>query len=126
MGFMDKFKDAAGQAAEAAKGAGQVMSAGMSSETAATAQKMNKLATAGVEHKALLRSMTPTGKQDALSGGAEHTFDVEVRPEGGSPYECSFNQDLIPQSVQGFEPLVGQEITVKVDPDDPQSMVAWG
>ena len=82
-------------------------------------------ATSGVEQKATLTSMTATGKT-ALGGGIEHTLVVEVKPAGGEPYSCTFNQDLIQGSVDAFQPKVGQEITVKVDPDDPQSMVAWG
>jgi len=125
MGFMDKMKDAASQAADAAKAGGQAMSDGMSADTAATAAKMNKLATSGVEQKAILNSLTPTGKT-ALGGGMEHTLVVEVQPVGGAPYSCTFTQDLIQGSVDAFAQKVGQEITVKVDPDDPQSMVAWG
>ena len=125
MGFMDKMKDAAAQAADAAKAGGQAVSEGMSSDTAAKSAKMNKLATSGVEQKAILTSLTPTGK-NSLGGGMEHTLVVEVQPVGGAPYTCAFTQDLIQGSVDAFSQKVGQEITVKVDPDDPQSMVAWG
>lgn len=125
MGFMDRMKDAAAQAGEAAKAGGQAMGAGMSSDTAATAAKMQKLAQSGVEQPAILKSMTPTGKT-AMGGGIEHQIAVEVRPVGAEPYEATFTQDLIQQSVDGFQEKVGEEITVKVDPDDPQSMVAWG
>jgi hypothetical protein len=125
MGFMDRMKDAASQAADAAKAGGKAMSSGMSPETAATAAKMQKLATSGVEQKATLVSMTPTGNT-ALGGGIEHTLVVEVQPVGGEPYSCTFNQDLIQGSVDAFQQKIGEEITVKVDPDDPQSMVAWG
>ena len=125
MGFMDKMKDAASQAADAAKAGGQTMKDGMSADTAATAAKMQKIATSGVEQKATLTSMTATGKT-ALGGGIEHTLVVEVKPAGGEPYSCTFNQDLIQGSVDAFQQKIGQEITVKVDPDDPQSMVAWG
>ena len=125
MGLMDRMKDAAAQAADTAKAGGQAMSEGMSSDTAATAAKMQKLATAGVEQKAILQSLTPTGKT-SVGGGIEHTLAVEVQPVGGAPYSCTFNQDLILASAEAFQQKVGQEITVKVDPDDPQSMVAWG
>ena len=125
MGFMDRMKDAASQAADAAKAGGEAMSEGMSADTAATAAKMQKLASSGVEQKAILKSMSPTGKT-SMGGGIEHTLEVEVQPVGGSPYTCIFKQDLIQQSVDGFQQRIGEEITVKVDPDDPQSMVAWG
>lgn len=125
MGFLDKMKDAAAQAGDAAKAGGQAMKEGMSSDTAATSAKMQKIAASGVEQPAILKSMTATGKT-AIGGGIEHQLAVEVRPAGAEPYEASFTQDLIQQSVDGFQQKVGQEITVKVDPDDPQSMVAWG
>jgi len=126
MGFMDRMKGAANQAADVAKAGGQAMREGMSSDTAASAAKMQKLAQSGVEQKATLKSITPTGKT-SVGGGIEHTLVVEVHPVGGgADYVCTFNQDLIEQSVQGFSDKVGEEITVKVDPDDPQSMVAWG
>jgi hypothetical protein len=125
MGFMDKMKQAAQQAGDTAKAGGQAMREGMSPETAATAAKMNKLATDGVEQKATLVSMTPTGKT-SVGGGIEHTLVVKVHPVGGEDYSCTFTQDLIQGSVDAFQQKVGEEITVKVDPDDPQSMVAWG
>lgn len=125
MGFMDRMKDAAAQAQQAGQGAGQAMSEGMSAETAATAAKMQKLAQAGVERKATLQSMTATGKT-SIGGGIEHTLTVEVHPDGGDSYTATFNQELIQQSIDAFQQKIGQEITVKVDPDDPQSMVAWG
>jgi hypothetical protein len=125
MGFMDKMKGAASQATDAAKAGGQAMREGMSSDTAATAAKMQKLSQSGVEQKAILQSMTATGKT-AVGGGIEHTLVVEVQPVGGAAYTATFNQDLIQASVDAFQQKVGQEITVKVDPDDPQSMVAWG
>jgi hypothetical protein len=125
MGFMDRMKDMAGQAADAAKAGGEAMREGISPETAAKAQKMNRIASSGVEQKAILQSMTPTGTT-AVGGGIEHQLTVEVQPVGGEPYVCTFTQDLIQGSVDAFNQKVGEEITVKVDPDDPQSMVAWG
>ncbi|MEO8091899.1 MAG: hypothetical protein ABI726_04220 [bacterium] len=122
---MDKMKDAAAQAGDAAKAGGQAMKDGMSADTAATAGKMQKIAASGVEQPAILKSMTATGKT-SIGGGIEHQLAVEVRPAGAEPYEASFTQELIQQSIDGFQQKVGQEITVKVDPDDPQSMVAWG
>jgi Flp pilus assembly protein TadG len=88
MGFMDRMKDAAAQAADAAKAGGQAVSEGMSPDTAATAAKMQKLATSGVEQKAILQSLTPTGKT-AIGGGIEHTLVVEVQPVGGAPYSAT-------------------------------------
>jgi hypothetical protein len=125
MGFMDRMKDAANQAADVAKAGQQAMQEGMSPETATAAAKMQKLSQSGVEQKAVLQSLTPTGTT-SIGGGQEHTLVVEVHPVGGAPYSASFTQDLIPASVDAFQQKVGEEIVVKVDPDDPQSMVAWG
>jgi hypothetical protein len=128
MGFMDKMKDAAAQAQDAAKQAASQMSSGSggAADQAATAAQMNKLATSGVETPATLKDLRDTGNKDALSGGTDYEIDVEVQPEGGEAYAATFTQQLIPQSVEGFKEKVGQDVTVKVDPDDPSSMVLWG
>lgn len=118
MGFMDKFKDMADQAGDAAK-------QGMSPATAAESQRLNKIAQQGVEAPAVLESLTPVGDKQ-LGGGTEYELGVEVRPAGGDPYKATVRQQLIEQTVADFEGKVGQEITVKVDPDDPNSMVIWG
>jgi hypothetical protein len=127
MGFMDKFKDAAQQAQDAAKSAsGSVASMGGMGGAEAEAAKANKIAQQGVKTPAVLTSMTETGNKDPLSGGTEYALVVEVKPEGGSPYTASFNQQLIEQSVAAYKEKVGQEIVVNVDPDDPNSMLLWG
>jgi hypothetical protein len=127
MGFMDRFKDAAEQAQQAAKSAGEsVKSMGGMGGAAAEADKANKIAQQGVKTPATLKSMTPTGEKDPLSGGVEYTLQVEVKPEGGAPYTATFTQQLIPQSIAAYEEKVGDEITVNVDPDDPNSMLLWG
>jgi hypothetical protein len=127
MGFMDKFKDMQEQAQEAAKAAqGSVAGMGGMGGAAAEAQKANKIAQSGVKTPATLVSMTETGNKDPLSGGIEYAIEVEVKPDGGAPYQATFNQQLIQQSVDAYEGKVGQEITVNVDPDDPNSMLLWG
>jgi hypothetical protein len=127
MGFMDKFKGAAKQAEKAAKSAGQTVSSmGGMDGAAAEAEKANKIAQQGTKTPATLKSMTPTGQKDALSGGGEYTLQVEVKPEGGPAYTATFRQQLIPQSIAAYEEKVGDEVVVGVDPDDPNSMVLWG
>jgi len=103
MGFMDRFKGAA-----------------------ETAEKANRIAQAGVKTPATLKAMRPTGNRDRLSGGVEYELTVEVRPEGAQPYDATFTQQLIEQSVAAYEEKVGGEIVVNVDPDDPQQMLLWG
>jgi hypothetical protein len=124
---MDKFKDAAAQAQQAAKSAsGSVASMGGMGGAAETAAKANKIAQQGVKHPATLKSMTATGNKDPLSGGAEYRMVVEVHPAGGAPYDATFDQQLIEQSVSAYEEKIGGEVVVNVDPDDPQSMLLWG
>lgn len=124
---MDKFKDAAQHAQQAAKSAGgSVASMGGMEGAAGQAAKANKIAQQGVQHPAVLKSMAETGNKDPLSGGVEYRMVVEVRPTGGEPYEATFDQQLIAQSVAGYKEKIGGEIVVNVDPDDPQSMLLWG
>jgi hypothetical protein len=127
MGFMDKFKDMQEQAQQAAQSA-QQSAAGMGGMggAAAEAQKAQKIAQTGVKTPATLVSMTETPNKDPLSGGVEYALEVEVKPEGGAPYTASFNQQLVEQAVEVYNGKVGQEITVNVDPDDPNSMLLWG
>jgi hypothetical protein len=127
MGFMDKFKDMAGQAQKAARAPGESMaSMGGASGAAAQAQKVNRIAQAGVQTPAVLKAMTPTGNKDPLSGGAEYSLEVEVRPAGGEPYSATFNQQLIAGSAEAYEGKIGSDVVVNVDPDDPNSMMLWG
>jgi hypothetical protein len=127
MGFMDKFKDAAKQAQDATKAAGDsVAGMGGMGGAADTAAKANKIAQHGVKHPAVLKGMRETGQKDPLSGGIEYELEVEVRPTGGEPYTATFTQQLIEQSVDGYKEKIGGEIVVNVDPDDPKSMLLWG
>ncbi len=112
MGFMDKFKQAG---------------AGMGMPTSADMEMMNrvtKLNNVGVEHPATIRSLTPTGKTD-IGGGADYQIDVTVAPEGGSPYDASFTQSMHEGSM-GSWATEGAAVKVRVDPDDPNSMILWG
>ena len=127
MGFMDKFKDAAAQAQQAAKSAGDsVANMGGMDGAADTAAKTNKIAQHGVKHPAVLKGMRETGTKDPLSGGIEYELEVEVRPTGGEPYTATFKQQLIEQSAVGYKEKIGGEIVVNVDPDDRDSMLLWG
>ena len=124
---MDKFKDAAQQAQDAAKAAGgSVASMGGMRGAADTAAKTNTIAQQGLKHPAVLKGMRETGQRDPLSGGIEYELEVEVRPTGGEPYTATFTQQPIEQSVDGYKQKIGGEIVVNVDPDDPKSMLLWG
>jgi hypothetical protein len=127
MGFMDRFKGAAQQAQDAARAASDsVAGMGGMGGAADTAEKANKIAQHGVKHPAVLKGMRETGNKDPLSGGVEYELEVEVRPTGGDPYEATFTQQLIEQSIPGYKEKIGGEIVVNVDPDDRKSMLLWG
>lgn len=119
MGFMDKFKDAANQASKAT-GTNTGMGVG---DQAAYQQKAVRLNQSGVNTAATVTSMTETGNTD-MGGSKEIRFEVEVRPADGAPYAAGFSQFLIPASLGGVSE--GSEVTVRVDPDDPASMMFWG
>jgi hypothetical protein len=123
MGFMDKLK----QAADVAKAPGQSLAnMGGPAGAAEQAAKANKIAKQGVDHPAILKGMAETGGKDPLSGGVDWELQVEVRPTGGEPYEAKFTQQLLGGSADSYKQKIGGEVVVKVDPDDPQSMLLWG
>ena len=125
MGFMDKFKDAAQQAQEAAGQMGAAAKEGMNPANVGVAADINRIGHEGTETKATLKSLTKVGDEQ-FGGGTEYQMEIEVRPEGGEPYPASITQQLIEQSVAHYEQNIGGEITVKVDPNDPNKMVLWG
>jgi hypothetical protein len=112
MGFIDKLK-----------GAGGAM--GMpTADDMAMMQKVTRLNQVGVEHPAVVNSMAPTGRTD-MGGGQEYQFTVEVRPAGGAPYAATFTQYMHVQSM-GSWVSEGAGVKVRVDPEDPNSMILWG
>jgi hypothetical protein len=123
MGLMDKFK----QAADAAKAPGQSL-ANMGGPAAAAehAAKVNKIGQQGVLTPAMLKGLRDTGRKDPLSGGEDWEIDVEVRPAGGTAYDATFTQQLLGAAAASYQAKIGAEIQVKVDPDDPHSMLVWG
>jgi hypothetical protein len=109
MGFMDKLKGTAKQAFNPAGQAG----------SRDTIMKLNKV---GVMTPAVVDSMRQVGTQ--LGGGHEMEFDLTVQPESGEPYHVHTLQSLHDATLQGIE--VGGKVNVKVDPDDPRSLLVWG
>jgi len=120
MGFMDKFKDAAAQAQEMAQRAGGSMPG--VGEQAAYRDRAIKLNESGVDTPATVKSLRETGNVDA--GGKEIAFEVEVRPAGAEPYTTTFTQFMVASVMEQVSE--GGAITVRVDPDDPNSMLFWG
>ena len=85
------------------------------------ANRANKLAKAGVETPARIEDMTETGAADA-SGSKEFEFALTISPNGGSSYEAKTRQYIHPST--SFEN--GQNVTVKVDPEDAGEVILWG
>jgi hypothetical protein len=109
MGFMDKLKGTAKQAFNPA---------GMAGER----DKISRINKVGVETPATVNSMREVGTQ--FGGGHQIEFDLTVHPDGGEDYQVHVSQSLHDATLQGVSD--GAKITVKVDPDDPQSLMVWG
>jgi hypothetical protein len=123
MGFMDKFKDAAAQAQEAAKGAASGAGSFGIGDQAEYRDRAVKLNSSGVDNPATVKGLRETGNVDA-GGGKEIEFDVDVSPAGGDAYTTSFKQFMVASVMEQVSE--GSAITVRVDPDDPNSMMFWG
>jgi len=117
MGFMDKMK----QAAEGVQAQTSKVGVGASADQMSLANKAQKLMKVGVDTPAHIDSMTPTGNTDK-PGGAENVIEITVSPAGGAPYSVTTNQYIYPSAPFS----AGEDVTVKVDPDDPNSVMLWG
>jgi hypothetical protein len=109
MGFLDKLKGTAKQAMNPVGQAGQ-------------RDKITRLNTVGVQTTATVNSMQEVGTQ--LGGGHQIDFELTVHPEGGADYQVQVSQSLHDATLQGV--AQGGKILVKVDPEDPQSLLVWG
>ena len=110
MGFLDRIKGTAKQA----------MSPG---PQMAERDKIERLIQSGVERLATVDSMRETGTQ--LGGGRQIEFDLTVHPSGGGDdYKVHTEQSMHDVTLQGI--AEGGEVVVKVDPEDPQSLLVWG
>ncbi len=109
MGFLDKVK---GTAKQAVNPGGQM----------AERDKVMRINQSGVEARATVDSMRETGTQ--LGGGHQIEFELTVHPAGDDDYSVSTEQSMHEATLQGV--AEGREVIVKVDPDDPQSLLVWG
>ena len=117
MGFMDKVK----QAAESAQAQTSKIGVGASGDQIALANRSQKLMKSGIDTPAHIDKMTATGNTDK-PGGTEYMITLAVKPASDEPYEVITNQYIYPSAP--FSP--GQDVTVKVDPDDSDSMMIFG
>ena len=109
MGFMDKLK---GTAKQAVNPGGQMKER----------DKIQKINASGVDATATVDSMEEVGSQ--LGGGHQVDFQLTVHPVGGADYPVATSQAMHEQTLKGVEQ--GATIAVKIDPDDPQSLLVWG
>ncbi|HTR75574.1 MAG TPA: hypothetical protein VMH33_10025 [Solirubrobacterales bacterium] len=110
MGFMDKLK---GTAKQAANPGGQMKER----------DKIQKINASGVDATATVDSMEEVGSQ--LGGGHQIDFQLTVHPaDGGADYQVATSQSMHEVTLKGVEQ--GATVQVKVDPDDPQSLLVWG
>lgn len=99
------------------------MDAGAVQSMQTLAGRMARLHAAGVETPAVILAIRMS--QNALAPGSVWaTLELRVQQVGGAPYEVSTQQALVPSVAQGL--AAGQRVTVKVDPDDRQSVMLWG
>jgi hypothetical protein len=109
MGFMDKLK---GTAKQAVNPGGQIKER----------DKIAKINASGVDATATIDSMQEVGSQ--IGGGHQIDFELTVHPADGADYAVATSQSMHEVSLKGVEQ--GATVQVKVDPDDPQSLLVWG
>ena len=109
MGFMDKLK---GTAKQAVNPGGQMKER----------DKITKINASGVDATATVDSMEEVGSQ--IGGGHQIDFELTVHPADGADYAVKTSQSMHEQTLKGVEQ--GATVTVKIDPDDPQSLLVWG
>ena len=117
MGLLDRVK----KAAEGAQAATSHVGVGASRGQMDLANRAQALMKEGVDTPAHIDSMTPTGNTDK-PGGTEYVIKLTVSPAGGSPYEAEMNQYIYPSAPFNQ----GDDVTVKVDPADPQTLMIFG
>ncbi len=109
MGFMDKLK---GTAKQAVNPGGQLKER----------DKITKINASGVDATATVDSMQEVGSQ--IGGGHQIDFELTVHPVSGIDYKVSTSQSMHEQTLKGVEQ--GANVQVKVDSEDPQSLLVWG
>lgn len=109
MGFMDKLKGTAKQA---------VSPGAQMSER----DKIMRINESGVDGRATVKAMRELGSQ--FGGGREVEFDLTVHGADGADYPVTMRQSIHEQALAGI--AEGGEVVVKIDPDDPQSLLVWG
>lgn len=76
----------------------------------------------GVETPAILKALRPTGKTD-VGGGKEHELTFDVKPPDGDSYAAITTQYMVDAQLSQLSE--GMEVTVRVDPEDRESLMLW-
>jgi hypothetical protein len=114
---MDRLKSAA----ESAQAQTSKVGVGASADQMALANRAKKLMGEGVDTPAHIDSMTATGNTDK-PGGTEYVIQLTVKPATGGSYEATMNQYIYPSAPFSD----GEDVTVKVDPADPNVLMIFG
>lgn len=101
----------------------QAMAPGAMGAMVAQRDRIMRLTQHGVETPATLRAVQ-AGAPSAVAYNAELTLDWTVQPPGTAPYEAR-SVDAVHASVAPSL-VAGAQCTVRVDPDDPQTVMFWG
>ena len=117
MGFLDRLKGAA----ESAQAATSKVGVGASAGQMALANRAQKLTKVGVDTPAHIDSMTATGNTDK-PGGTEYDITLTLSPADGDAYQVTTNQYIYPSNPFS----TGENVTVKVDPDDANVVMIFG
>ena len=108
MGFLDKLKGTAKQAFSPGAQMGE-------------RDKIMRINQSGIDGRATVNSMREVGQQ--FGGGHQIEFELTVDGPDG-PYQVRTSQSLHDQTLQGI--AQGGQVVVKIDPEDPQSLLVWG
>lgn len=101
----------------------QAMQPGVAEAMAAQRDRIMRLNQAGVDTPATLRGVQIDASQP-LTFGAQATLDWTVEPPGGATYETRSVDAVHPTAVASLVP--GARCIVRVDPDDPHTVMFWG
>jgi hypothetical protein len=102
--------------------ASAAMQPGVMQEMSAYRDRVTRLHAHGVEAPATLRSIE-LGEHSPMLGGRSAILSLTVEPTGAASYEVHATQVLHDSMATALTP--GANVTVKVDPDDPQCLMIW-
>jgi hypothetical protein len=96
---------------------------GLVQQAMAYRDRLARLVQHGVDTPAAVRSVQ-AGETSPLLGGPTVRVGVTVSPAAGAPYEASTEQVMAESMLAALSP--GAQLTVKVDPSDPATVMIWG